>query len=88
MPFTFRNLGCLNYANGFTQFHYKSPSSLAEVASPGYFSDARDMLAPGDVIIVSAPDGTAFFYVTNAQGDVAAVGMPRMAEASPGKLAA
>ncbi len=53
MAFKIRNLSVLVYANGFTQWHYKTTDSLDEVMSPNYFFDAADILYVGDMIMVS-----------------------------------
>ena len=58
MAFSLRNLSVLAYANGFTLWLYKSDADdQASVASPGFFDDAGDMLAGGDMLMVSAHDG-------------------------------
>ncbi len=58
MPFVLRNLSVLAYANGFTLWHYKAPGERqASVMRRGYFNDAGDMLAVGDMILLSASDG-------------------------------
>ncbi len=54
MAFAIRDLSVLAYANGFTLWHYKAgPDSLADVALADFFSDASDMMAGGDMIMVS-----------------------------------
>jgi hypothetical protein len=58
MALTIRNLSVLAYTNGFTLWHYKSPAETqAEVGARGYFNDAADMLAAGDMVMVTAADG-------------------------------
>jgi len=58
MAFSMRNLSVLAYANGFTLWHYKSASDeQASIGEPGFFDDAGDMLAAGDMMMVSARDG-------------------------------
>ena len=58
MAFSLRNLSVLAYANGFTLWLYKSGTDdQASVAQPGFFDDAGDMLAGGDMLMVSARDG-------------------------------
>ena len=58
MAFTLRNLSVLAYANGFTLWHYKSgPDALAQANSTGYFADAADLLAPGDMVMLTAAEG-------------------------------
>jgi len=58
MAFVIRDLSVLAYANGFTLWHYKAADeALAGVASPGYFGDAGDMMAGGDMIMVSGANG-------------------------------
>ena len=69
MSFAPRNLSVLAYANGFTLWHYKTPGDvLPAVQSPGYFDDAIDMLASGDMLLVSAPDGGKVMCVAAAEG--------------------
>src|SRR5882672_9846819 len=54
MAFTIRDLSVLAYANGFTLWHYKAGNdSLADVARNDYFADASDMMATGDIMMVS-----------------------------------
>jgi hypothetical protein len=58
MAFSLRNLSVLAYANGFTLWLYKSGADdQASIAAPGFFADAGDMLAGGDMLMVSARDG-------------------------------
>ena len=58
MSFTLRNLSVLAYANGFTLWHYKAGNdNLAEAANPGYFADAADLMAEGDMVMLSAAEG-------------------------------
>ena len=65
MAFTTRNLSVLAYANGFTLWHYKaSGDRLIEIGQDGFFADADDMLAVGDIMMVSAPDGARLICIT------------------------
>jgi len=58
MAFSMRNLSVLAYANGFTLWHYKAAGEdRMEVGQAGYFDDAGDMIAGGDMLMVSARDG-------------------------------
>ena len=58
MAFAIRNLSVLAYANGFTLWHYKAGKDrLGQVGTAGFFADAADMLADGDMLMVSAADG-------------------------------
>jgi hypothetical protein len=58
MAFAIRNLSVLAYANGFTLWHYKAGrDALDEVAARDFFADAADMLAEGDMMMVSCIDG-------------------------------
>ena len=67
MVFAIRNLSVLAYANGFTLWHYKAGKERLEgVARPNFFADACDMLALGDMIMVSAADGARIICVTLA----------------------
>ena len=58
MAFAIRNLSVLAYANGFTLWHYKAGKDrLNHIEEVDFFADAADMLAEGDMMIVSASDG-------------------------------
>lgn len=63
MAFAVRNLSVLSYANGFTLWHYKAADTLHAVEAPGYFADAADMLAPGDMLMLSARDGARILCI-------------------------
>ena len=52
--FAIRNLSVLSYAQGFTSWHYRHKGALAEVLAPGFFNPAADMLADGDMMMISA----------------------------------
>jgi hypothetical protein len=55
MAFAVRNLSVLAYANGFTLWHYKAGrEDLAAITGSGFFSDAADLLSPGDIVMISA----------------------------------
>ena len=72
MAFTVRNLSVLAYAQGFTLWHYKAPQSpLSALAEPGFFNHAADLLASGDMLMMSAKDGGRVVFVTAAQDSVA-----------------
>lgn len=58
-----RNLSALCYANGFTLWHYKAGVPRPVIADRGYFNDARDMMASGDMILVSGAYGAAVVHV-------------------------
>lgn len=58
MAFFIRNLSVLSYAQGFTLWHYKAgPARLVETTSDGFFDNAGDMMAVGDMLMISACDG-------------------------------
>ena len=58
MAFAIRNLSVLAYANGFTLWHYKAGNDpLKHIETLDFFADAADMLAEGDMMIISAADG-------------------------------
>ncbi len=64
MAFAIRSLSVLAYANGFTLWHYKAGQDhLDAVAGRGFFSYAADMLAAGDIMMVSAADGASVLSV-------------------------
>lgn len=81
MAFAIRNLSVLAYAQGFTLWHYRAnvptlagtlvpPASAEEVAAPGFFDPAADMLAPGDMLLVSTPEAGRLLYITDTRGGV------------------
>lgn len=64
-----RNLSVLAYAQGFTLWHYKAPARrIEEVCAPEYFEDANDMLAAGDMLLVSAADGGRVLFASPTWG--------------------
>ncbi len=67
MTFAIRNLSVLAYAQGFTLWHYRARSlSLTQASADGFFTPAADMLAAGDMMLVSANDGGRVLFVTDA----------------------
>ena len=67
MAFTLRNLSVLAYANGFTLWHYKSGTdTLSRAAEVGYFADAADLLAAGDMVMLTGEDGGRIGSITGA----------------------
>lgn len=76
MAFAVRNLSVLAYANGFTLWHYKAgDDALASVGGRGFFDSAADMLASGDMLMVSAADGARVLAVARAEGGLVAAPM-------------
>jgi hypothetical protein len=73
MAFAIRNLSVLAYANGFTLWHYKAGRDrLNQVEKLNFFADAADMLAEGDLMMVSAADGGRILAVAaGVAGEVA-----------------
>ena len=67
MDFAIRNLSVLAYAQGFTLWHYRAPTApLAHATAQGFFSPAADMLAAGDMMLISANDGGRVLFVSAA----------------------
>lgn len=75
MALALRDLSVLAYANGFTLWHYKAGShSLAEVSAPGFLTAAADMLAAGDLMMISGADGARIVAIAPAiDGGIGAV---------------
>ncbi len=72
MDFAIRNLSVLAYAQGFTLWHYRAGSvGLGGVAQKGFFNDAADMFATGDMVLISAAEGGRVLFVTATEGGVA-----------------
>lgn len=64
MAFAIRSLSVLAYANGFTLWHCKAGQEFLDaVAGEDFFADAADMLAAGDIVMVSASDGARVLSV-------------------------
>ena len=69
MAFSIRDLSVLAYANGFTLWHYKAGAGgLPAAASPGFFDGAADMLASGDMVLLSSPAGGRVLCVAAGEG--------------------
>ena len=69
MAFAVRNLHVLGYASGFTLWLHKAgDEALDAVAAPGYFSDAYDMLAEGDLVVVNSTGGAKILAVAEIVG--------------------
>jgi hypothetical protein len=86
MSFAIRNLSVLAYAQGFTLWHYRAnlptlgaklvpPASAEEVGAPGFFDSAADMLAQGDMLLVSTPEAGRLLFVTGTEGGVRTAAM-------------
>ena len=72
MDFAIRNLSVLAYAQGFTLWHYRADAApLDRVASAGFFDDAADMFATGDMVLISAATGGRALFVTATEPTVA-----------------
>ena len=68
--FIIRNFAVLNYANGQTLWHYKAGSDLiCQAMADGYFHNAADMIADGDVLIIKGHDGTAMRVASKPDND-------------------
>jgi hypothetical protein len=76
MAFAVRNLSVLAYAQGFTLWHYAAKTDhLADVALPGFFDQASDILTGGDMMLISAADGGRASMVQANAGQVATVAL-------------
>lgn len=74
MSFAIRNLSVLSYAQGFTLWHYKAGAArISEVSSDGFFDHAADMIAAGDMMMISAADGGRILLVA-ASGETVRTG--------------
>lgn len=63
--FQLRQLSVLNYANGYTSWHYKPVgTSVLSVFAPGFFRDATELLAAGDLVVVSSAEGGKIGFVS------------------------
>jgi hypothetical protein len=72
MKFAIRHLSVLAYAQGFTLWHYKTGTAPLDAACvPGFFNAAADMLAAGDMVMVSGPSGGRILCVAATVPEVA-----------------
>ena len=70
MAFTLRNLSVLAYANGFTLWHYKA-ETLARARQAGFFADAADLIAAGDMVMLTGAEGGTIATVTGSGRQIA-----------------
>jgi hypothetical protein len=76
MAFAVRDLSVLAYANGFTLWHYKAgDDALASVGTSGFFDTAADILASGDMMMVSAADGARLLAMARDGGKIVAASL-------------
>jgi hypothetical protein len=69
MAFSLRNLSVLAYANGFTLWHYKSGPD--QPIGAGYFAEAADLMAAGDMIMLSGNDGGKIAAIAGSGAQIA-----------------
>lgn len=68
--FAIRDLSVLAYANGFTLWHYRTGEQRPETPAD-FFDDAADMMAVGDLIMITGLPGASIVAVlTASQGSV------------------
>lgn len=60
--FAIRNLSVLNYAQGFTMWHYRHAGRLSQAVARDFFNPAAGMIEPGDMVAISAADGGAMVF--------------------------
>jgi hypothetical protein len=67
MAFAIRDLSVLAYANGFTLWHYKAgDETRADIAGENFFADASDMMAGGDLVMISGTGGCRVLCIAQA----------------------
>jgi len=69
VPFGIRNLSVLSYAQGFTLWHYRC-DDVGAAKTAGFFDAARDMLAVGDMVLVSGAGGGTVVVVADVTDHV------------------
>ncbi|MCL2439721.1 MAG: hypothetical protein FWD15_04395 [Alphaproteobacteria bacterium] len=52
-----KNLTVIGYSNGWTLWHYKSEDDKKTIEADGYFAKVKNILAPGDMMIVLFVNG-------------------------------
>lgn len=80
MTFALRQLSVLAYAQGFTLWHYRAdptatPNPLDAALHDGFFNPAADMIASGDIVLLSSPQGARILTMLNDAGHVRALPM-------------
>lgn len=69
MSFSLRNLSVLAYANGFTLWHYRAgDEAMTALDQEAFFSEAGDLIAPGDIMMASGSQGARMGSITR-RGD-------------------
>ena len=72
MAFTLRNLSVLAYANGFTLWHYKAGAeTISQAGNQGFFADAADLMAAGDLVMLTGADGGKIAAITGQGKQIA-----------------
>jgi hypothetical protein len=69
MECTSTNLSILAFANGFTLWCCKT-HTVMEAVKPGFFDGVSSLLATGDLVLVSAPDGARALWTACEAGRV------------------
>jgi hypothetical protein len=65
-----RHLNALGYSNGFTLWHYNAPMARHtrdDVESEGFFSPIADMLAKGDMILITFEGSGTIRFVARTE---------------------
>lgn len=74
MAYDATSLSQLEYANGFTLWHYRSADTAVTIAASGYFNVASHMLRTGDMIFATVDTGgtpqNGIFVVDSNTGGV------------------
>lgn len=66
MAIKIRDLSVLAYTNGFTLWHYKSHVDTVDtIQEPGYFLDVFDIIKEGDMIMVTAVNGSCILAISS-----------------------
>jgi hypothetical protein len=74
MSFAVRNLSVLAYASGFTLWHYRAErEDGSRSAEPGFFDEAGDMIASGDMVLVSSETGGRILSMVQGTAGIQAV---------------
>jgi len=83
MAFEIRHLSVLQYAHGFTLWHYKSTKNTKQqISADNYFAPGADRLSMGDMIMFNAADGHGMLVVTLADVETA-ITVPMCMTAGP-----
>lgn len=75
MAFKQKNLTVINYANGWTLWHYSTPDSIEEIEKDAsYFGNLWALATKGDVFCITSQGRTYTRQITEIKQDFVKIG--------------